>query len=791
MIGQTLGHYSVLEKIGEGGMGVVYLARDTRLDREVALKVLPTGTLSDEAARKRFRREALALAKLNHPHIAMIFDFDTQEGVDFLVMEYLPGATLNDRLRSGGLAEKETLRWGAQLAEGLAAAHEQGVVHRDLKPANLRITPDGRLKILDFGLAKLLRPASQMTTAETLGETQAGAGTLPYMAPEQLRGDAVDARSDIYAAGAVLYEMATGRRPFPETQGPRLIDAILNQAPPAPSSMNRRISSGLESIILKCVDKEPGRRYQSARELLVDLQRVGAPAPAEVVPRARGVRRSRQVLAGALAGLVVVAVLWVALNGGWRNRVLGRAAAPRIESLAVLPLVNYSRDVEQDYFADGMTDALIADLAQISALRVISRTSAMQYKGSKKPLPQIAQELNVDAVVEGSVQRSGNRVRILAQLIHGPTDTHLWAQSYERDLRDVLSLQSQLAQAIASEIKVTLTPREQAQLSLARPVNPEAHEAYLRGRYFWNKRTEEGFRRGTEYFNQAIEKDPNYALAYAGLAYTYSLMGHELYSLLDPRDAYPKANAAALRALKLDESLAEAHAVLGDVKFRYEWDWSGAEREYKRAIELNPSYTTAHQWYSHFLLPLGRAEESLAESKRALELDPLSLVINMHMGWHYLYARQYDQAIEQLRKTLDLDQDFLLAHLFLGQAYELKAMYAEAMAEFQKAIALSRGAPPNVAALGHLYAVSGKRDAARKVLEELKESSKRRFVPSYEIAVVYAGLGEKDQAFGWLQKAFEQRDSGWLVDLRVDPRFDLLRSDPRFADLVRRVGLPP
>ncbi|MGH9580869.1 MAG: protein kinase domain-containing protein [Terriglobales bacterium] len=493
MVGQTLGHYRILEQIGAGGMGVVYRAHDERLERDVALKVLPPGTLVDEATRKRFRKEALTLSKMNHPNIETVFDFNTQDGVDFLVMELIPGITLDQKVVAGALAEKDVLRFGQQLAEGLAAAHEQAIIHRDLKPGNLRVTPDGRLKILDFGLAKLVQPVSDVALTNSLTETQSVTGTLPYMAPEQLRGEAADARSDIWAAGAVLYELATGRRPFDAKLSTALAGDIQHTPPPSLRQLKPALSPKLEDIILKCLEKDPENRYQSARDVGVDLRRLGTAAipsaVGPVVPVWPLWRRALPVAVIALA--VVVAVVAGLVGGRLRERLLGKATPPRIESLAVLPLENMSGDPGQEYFADGMTEALIAELSKIRALKVISRTSVMQYKGARKPLPEIARELNVDAVIEGSVVRDGDRVRITAQLIYAPADQHLWVESYERDLKDVLALQDEVARSIASEIKVKLTPEEQAHLTSARSVNPEAYELYLKGRHHWNKRTEE------------------------------------------------------------------------------------------------------------------------------------------------------------------------------------------------------------------------------------------------------------------------------------------------------------
>ncbi|HEX9254579.1 MAG TPA: protein kinase, partial [Candidatus Angelobacter sp.] len=524
-IGQTLGHYRLLEQIGAGGMGVVFRAHDEHLERDVALKLLLPGTLADEPARKRFRREALTLSKLNHPNLAAVYDFDSQGDVDFLIMELIAGESIDGKLAAGPLPEKEILRLGSQMAEGLQTAHAHGVVHRDLKPSNLRVTSDGRLKILDFGLAELLLPASPTATTESLIESHAACYTLPYAAPEQLLGEAVDGRTDIHAMGAVLYEMATGRRPFTETQTSRLIDAILHQGPVPPRALNARLSPELERIVLKCLEKEPDRRYQSAKELEVDLRRLASPSESS----------------GAYQG---------------RRR---HTRAKRIHSLAVLPLVNLAGP-DEEYFAEGMTEALIADLAQIGALKVISRTSVMRYKGTDKPLAQIARELDVDGVIEGSTLRAGHQVRVTAQLIHAESDTHLWAKSYERDLNNILVLQREVAQAIADEIQIKLTAKERARLVGGGSVNPEAYEAYLKGRYCWNKRTGQDIQKAIRYFEQAVAIDPNYAPAYAGLADAYHVLW--VYTGVSPREMYQQAKTAALKGLAIDGDLAEAHTSL-------------------------------------------------------------------------------------------------------------------------------------------------------------------------------------------------------------------------------------
>jgi serine/threonine-protein kinase len=786
LIGRTLGHYSIIEQIGAGGMGVVYRARDERLERDVALKVLPAGLLNDETARGRFRKEARALAKLNHPHIGTVYDFDTQDGVDFLVMEYIAGTTLDGKLASTTLTEREVLILGAQIALALEEAHERGVVHRDLKPGNIMVNQKGRAKVLDFGLAGLFNPQSDATAAPTVTEARVAAGTLPYMAPEQLRGESVDARTDIHALGAVLYEMATSRRPYQEDVQPRLIDAILNRAPAPPRARNPQISEEFERIVLKCLEKEPDRRYQSAKEVATDLERLKTP-PVPVPERHPAAWRPIALYVSGALILVVIAVLGFNA-GGLRERLSGANVVSRIESLAVLPLENLSRDAEQEYFADGMTDALIAELSKISALKVISRTSVMQYKGAKKPLRQIAHELGVDGVIEGSVLRENNQVRITVQLIQGATDQHVWANSYQQELRSILALQSDVARAVAREIKVKLTPQEEIRLASAREVDREAYDAYLRGRYYGNRVTEEAQKKSIEYLEMAVRLDPNYALAHARLAQSYATLGG-VFGFLSPRDYYPKAKAAAIRALEIDNTLAEAHASLAEATLKYDWNWPQAEREYRRAIELNPSYAEAHLAHGTYLESLGRFVEAIAERKRAFELDPLSAGVAADVGYPMYYAGKHDQAVHFYRSALELDPSFFWAHLWIGQAWVQKGMYPEAIAEIKKAVDLSGRSTRPIATLGHAYAMSGQKAEAYKLLNELQARSKQKYVSPYYTALIYAGLGEIDQAFEYLEQAFEERQP-YLVLVNVEPVFANLRSDQRFHNLLRRIGLP-
>jgi eukaryotic-like serine/threonine-protein kinase len=755
MIGTTLSHYRIVEEIGSGGMGAVYLARDERLDRLVALKVLTGCEGTPESRRAEFRKEALALSRLNHPNIETVYDFDVQNGVDFLILEVLTGPSLSDKLKEGPLPEREVAELGAMAAEGLAAAHEAGVIHRDIKPANLRLTSDGRLKIIDFGLSTMRDPSRSPEETIRLSESPTLAGTLQYMAPEQLLGKPLDARADVYSLGVVLFELATGRHPFPETLATALIGAVLHVDPPAPRMVNPGISAAMDAVIRKAMARDPQSRYASAQELARELRRI-ASRPAGAAPPATAPEAPDS-----------------ARRGG------------SIESIVVLPLEDLGRDPEEEYFADGMTEALIAGLAKIGSLRVISRTSAMQYKGTRAPLPQIARELHVDAVIEGSVLRSGDRVRITARLIEAATDRNLWAETYERDLGDILALQSEVARAIAGEIQIRLTPQEQASLARVWSVDAGAYQLYLKGRYQWEKRSEESLRRAHEYFRQAIDRDPTYAAAYAGLADYYITLAN--FNLMAAAEAFPKAKAAAARALDLDPSLAEAHTSMGSIRGSYEWDRAGAEESFKRAIELNPNYATAHHWHADHLVTLKRFDEGLAEITRAQAIDPLTLMITTDRSGYLFYARRYDEAYAHARRAVELDPLFAPSYRQLGGICEQLGRLDEAIAAFTTVRDLTQGSTSSLTALAHANALAGGEGEARGLLAELEALSKSKYVSSYGLAAVHVALGEVDRAFEWLDRALRDHDRA-LIWLPVAPRFDRIRSDPRMAPILRRIG---
>jgi eukaryotic-like serine/threonine-protein kinase len=790
--GSRLGPYEILAPLGAGGMGEVYRARDARLGREVAIKVLPESVAADPDRLARFEREAKAVAALSHPNILAIFDFGTHEGISYAVMELLEGETLRGKLDAGPITQKQAVDYAQQIVKGLSAAHEKGVVHRDLKPENLFVMKDGHVKILDFGLAKrveLVAPGEETSAPTASGHTQPGTvmGTVGYMSPEQVRGLPVDHRSDIFSFGAILYELLSGQRAFKRDSAADTMAAILKEEPPELSESRRNISPALDHVVQHCLEKSPAARFQAARDIAFALEEASggpstpAPAVIAVEPRAR-VKRAAAIVAGAL---VLLAALFAADAGGVRTRLFGGRG--RIESVAVLPLENFSRDPEQEYFADGLTEALITDLAQVRALRVISRTSVMGYKGAKKPLPQIGRELNVDAVIEGSVQKSGGRVRVTAQLIQASTDRHLWARSYERDVKDVLSLQSEIARAVAEEVRAALTPEEKVRLTKAKPVDPEVHELYLRGRFHWNRGTETELREAIADFERALAKDPAFAPAYSGLADAYAALS-DVYR--PPYEVMPKSRAAAVRALALDETLADAHVSLANVALNYEWDWALVEREVRRALELNPNSASAHDVRGLYLgIVLGRGPEALPEYRRALELDPLSLSVNFDAGWNRLMAREYDQAIGHFRRAAELEPTFGWAQAGLGVALLWKGKKAEAVAAADQALKVD-DTPTVMATAAGVYAAAGRSDRAREVLARLAEISKARYACPYEVAIVHVGLGEKEEAFRWLEKGFRDR-SLCMVMTRADPRIDPLRSDPRYADLVRRIGFPP
>ena len=752
--GTRLGEYEIQSLLGAGGMGEVYRARDLRLRREVAIKVLPAVVSTDRERLRRFEQEAMAAAALSHPNILAVYQLGTYAGTSYLVSELLEGETLRAHLNRGRIALSRVIDYGVQIAHGLAAAHEKGIVHRDLKPENLFITKDGRVKILDFGLAKLTQaqPGSEHSAPTMGGETEPGLvmGTVGYMSPEQVRGQSADYRADIFAFGAILYEMLTGKRAFQKPTSPETMSAILNEDPPGISQIVASVPPALQRVVHRCLEKVPEQRFQSTTDLTFALEALsGSGAPrSELLGRA-GLRRSWIfVSAIALALIAAVAAFSPATVGRWRDRLLrwsGFGHGPEVHSLAVLPLQNLSGDPAQEYFADGMTEQLTANLGQISALRVISRTSAMHYKHTQKTLPEIARELNVDAIVEGSVERAGNQIRITAQLIDAGTDRHLWARTYNRDLQSVLLLQDDVAQAIASEVRINLTPQEQKQLTTARQVNPQAHELYLRGLFDLRKGTQDGIEEAIKEFQQALTNDPNEAQAYAGLADAY----YDQSTILKaPLEVMPKAKAAAVRAIETDDSLAEAHASLGYVKLNFDWDWPGAEREFKRALELNPNLPRAHVGYAHYLLTLRRTEEARQQFDRADAIDPFSGQSHVNKAFLLFQARRYQDAI---KAAMQLGDDRVMA-----MSYGELGRHEEAIAAGDRAAKKSQN-PPYLAQIASAYALAGNTNKARALLAGIEAQVRQHYVCGFNVACVHAALGEKEEAFTWLEKAYRDR----------------------------------
>jgi len=818
MIGQTISHYRVLRVLGEGGMGVVYEAEDVRLGRHVALKFVVHKKLDRRETVERFEREARAASVLNHPNICTIHDVGEEGGHHFIAMELLEGESLDALLTRGPLPPRRLLELAGQIAEGLSAAHSRGVIHRDIKPANVFVTSAGFVKIMDFGLAKILQsPAaesltgsdSEVTMTSDLTTPGLAMGTVSFMSPEQVRGEEVDARSDLFSFGALLYDMAVGEPPFPGSTPAVKLSGILERNPVPPLERDPSLPARLQDIVLKALEKDREERYQTARDMAVDLRRLlreidsGAITSASGVTAAMGTASSPRVTGvapvlpatgrrkywiGAVAGVgaaLIAGGLLLRQSGGARTRPAAPASRAEIKSLAVLPLENLSQDPAQEYFADGMTDELIARLSKISALRVISRTSAMRYKGSKKSLPEIARDLQVDAVVEGSVLRSGDRVRINARLMDA-AERQMWSESYDRELRDILSIQSDVASAIAREIRVKVAPEESSQLASKGPVDPEAYQLYLQGRIAFLRFTPESLAEAEEYFNRAIEKDPQYALAYAGLADTYIQLAGRVRP---PREVMPKARAAIKRTLELDPNLAEGYASRGQVKLFYEFDFEGAGAEYRRALERNPGSPLVHQVNGLYLAAKGRTEEALEEAKRVLELDPVSSSSGCLRARLLYYARSYDDAIAQYEKTRAADPTVAGFCTFAIFAYQQKSRFDEAIAAAKRSSTASPNEMLPRAALARSYGVMGNTEEARKVVGAMLEFSKRRFISEYDFAVAYSGWNE-EETLRWLEKAYQGR-TGLLVYAGVDSVWDDVRSDPRFEDLVRRIGIPP
>jgi len=822
--GQTVGHYRIVSLLGEGGMGRVYLAEDTKLHRRVSLKFLSTNFTKDDQRLRRFEQEARAVSALNHPNILTIHEIGEADGHRFIATEFIEGQTLRERLRSGFDID-DALDIAIQIASALVAAHRVNIVHRDIKPENIMIRKDDELvKVLDFGLAKISQRRQRDASVDSkiatvlIANTGPGVviGTVAYMSPEQARGDTVDERTDIWSLGVVLYEMVAGCSPFVAGTSNEIISAILSkQAAPPLTRYSRLVPDRLEEIVEKALTKNRDERYQTSKDLLIDLKRlkqsletkaaierstspeqVGVSSSggqlsvaktSESEPQATQLASSAQYIfnqvkthkRGVLVMLAVLLVVTAAFIYAWRVRQTVRPAQLEIKSIAVLPLNNLSGDPGQEYFADGITEALISTLAQIRALRVISRTSAMRYKGTNKSLPEIARELNVDAVIEGSVQRSGGRIYVRARLIPAAADSPLWSRDYDRDLSDLLRLQNEVAGAVANEIRIQVTANERARLASARKVDPQAHDAYLLGRYHLSKLNEEDLRQAIENFERAIQLAPDYAAAYAGLSQAWQERG--IWGARTFNEAEAPARAAASKAIKLDEQLAEGHMMLGQLKYIYDWDWTGAEQEFRRALELDPGGLFVHRSYSFLLMALGRHAEAISEVQIAAQLDPLSSDIQSTFGRVLYRARKYEEAIVHFKRALELEPRNYSAHIRLGDVYAKLGSYDEAINMFENAAQL-RSDGMHAARLARVYALMGRQREAREMVSGLKAGP-------FEIAAVYVALGDRDEAFKILETAVEERNS-LLIYVKEDPTFDNLHSDLRWQDLLRRMNFP-
>jgi serine/threonine-protein kinase len=822
---EPISHYRIISKLGAGGMGEVYLAEDTRLDRKVALKILPEEFTKSEDRLRRFTQEARAASALNHPNIITIYDIGQSGEAHFIATEFIEGRTLGQHMKRARMTLGELLDVAVQIASALSAAHQAGIIHRDIKPENIMVRPDGYIKILDFGLAKLAEPPPA-TSADTQAPTMARTatepglllGTLGYMSPEQARGKEIDARTDVFSFGVLIYEAVTGRPPFEGETTSDIIASILRSEPQPISSYLPDAPFELQRIVGKALRKDKEERYQTMKDMLVDLKSlkqalefesrsgyllasgvtsgISSTAPGSAASSGHGVESGRRASDASLpaGGNIarggrgkIIALAFVALAIAAAAVFYFTRGGKAIDSVAILPLMNEGSDPEAEYLSDGITESIIFDLSQVPELRVIPRSSVFRYKGQQVDPLSAARELGVRAVLTGRLSRPGAELVISVELVDATENRVIWGQRFNRRTDDVLSIQQEISKEVSEKLRPSLNGGADALVMKHSTGDRDAYQAYLKGLYWLNKRSPEGFQKAIEYFNQATEKDPGYGLAYAGVADSYALLA--TYGLIAPGEGFPKAKAAASKALSIDNGLAEARTSLANILAIYEWDFAQADQEFKRAIELNPNYATAHQWYGEYLSAVGRHEEAIAHIRRAQQLDPLSLIINTVAGRLLYCARRYDEAIVELEKTIEMDPRFGPAYAFLCAAYQKKGEHERARAAARAAVEISPTTSVYKTILGQAHAVAGEKEEARRVLDELRELSVRQYIhPSY-MAMLHAGLGEMDLAFEWLEKAYGMRDDR-LIFVITEPLMDVLRDDPRYRELTTRIGLP-
>jgi serine/threonine protein kinase/tetratricopeptide (TPR) repeat protein len=790
-VGTIISHYRILSRLGAGGMGEIYLAEDVRLGRKVALKLLPKQFTADEDRVRRFEQEARAASALNHPNILTIYEIGRaplgeENDAHFIATEYIEGETLRERMRRFLSPLDESIEIGLQIAQALQAAHAAGIMHRDIKPENVMVRPDGYVKVLDFGLAKLTETSIPMidTEAATIirAETNPGTvlGTVTHMSPEQARGLRVDARSDIFSLGVILYELIAGIFPFAGPTASDILAAILRVEPPPMS--RAEVPEELNRIVAQTLKKDCEDRYQAIGDLIADLRALRRQIAFERELAERSGSRARMPMTEMLTDQFATSIGQVPAAISRRVRV-----RKSIDSLAVLPLLNASTDPNMEYLSDGITESIINSLSQLPRLRVAPRSAVFRYRGLEIDPQRVGRELGVRAVVTGRVMIFGDALVVRTELIDIAQQAQIWGEQYRRRLTDIFTLEEEISQEISEKLRLKLSGEEKKRLAKRYTENNEAYHLYLKGRYYTSKRTGEWIQKGIEHFQQAIDLDPNYALAYVGLADAYGFLASSTGGWA-PREAYPKAKTAASKALELDDSLGEAHCSLGFFRLLFDWDFAAAEREFKRAMELSPNYANAHDGYGFYLKATGRHEMAVRACQRAQRLDPLSLFATLSLGWAYYFGREHERAIEQGRKALDLDPNFGFAHWHLGMNYQQLGRTEEAIIELQLAALLAGGGPTFVAHLGHAYARAGRREQAQQVLAELKELSNRRYVSAFFFAIINVGLGEMGEAMDCLERAYEER-SGFLPFIGVEPMLDPLRGDERFADLVKRVGI--